>query len=66
MLLDLPISLCWRSDVQAICAAIFDLTYMQVWVTECMAQQTQLSRVAEYWTRWMRKWPTLEVRATLE
>ena len=37
---------------------------MQVWVTECMAQQTQLSRVAEYWTRWMQKWPTLEVRTT--
>ena len=30
-----------------------------VWVSEVMSQQTQIERVAEYWGRWVRKWPTL-------
>ena len=63
MLLDVPISLCWHFGVKAISTDVHP--HMQVWVTECMAQQTQLSRVAEYWTRWMQKWPTLEVRCCL-
>ena len=62
--LDLLISLCW-TVLSRQSALTFILT-CKVWVTECMAQQTQLSRVAEYWTRWMQKWPTLEVRYTLE
>ena len=35
-----------------------------VWVSETMLQQTQVSRVVEYWTRWMTRWPTLEACAT--
>ena len=30
-----------------------------VWVSEIMSQQTQIERVAEYWTRWVQKWPTV-------
>jgi A/G-specific adenine glycosylase len=29
-----------------------------VLVSELMAQQTQAERAAEYWTRWMARWPT--------
>lgn len=32
-----------------------------VWVCEIMSQQTQVSRVAEYFTRWISKWPTVQV-----
>lgn len=37
-----------------------EFAYM-VWVCEIMSQQTQVSRVAEYFTRWMSKWPTVQV-----
>lgn len=30
-----------------------------VWVCEIMSQQTQVSRVCEYFTRWIKKWPTV-------
>ena len=30
-----------------------------VWVSEIMSQQTQIERVAEYWSRWVMKWPTV-------
>ena len=30
-----------------------------VWVSEIMSQQTQIERVAEYWSRWVKKWPTV-------
>ena len=30
-----------------------------VWVSEIMSQQTQIERVAEYWSRWVAKWPTV-------
>ena len=30
-----------------------------VWVCEIMSQQTQVSRVCEYFTKWVRKWPTV-------
>lgn len=32
-----------------------------VWVCEIMSQQTQVPRVAEYFTRWIHKWPTVQV-----
>lgn len=35
-----------------------------VWVSETMLQQTQVSRVIDYWTRWMARWPTLEACAS--
>jgi A/G-specific adenine glycosylase len=34
-----------------------------IWVCEIMAQQTQIDRVAEYWTRWMRRFPTVHALA---
>lgn len=30
-----------------------------VWVCEIMSQQTQISRVCEYFRKWIRKWPTV-------
>ncbi len=30
-----------------------------VWVCEIMSQQTQVSRVCEYFTKWVKKWPTV-------
>lgn len=30
-----------------------------VWVCEIMSQQTQVSRVCEYFTKWIKKWPTV-------
>lgn len=30
-----------------------------VWVCEIMSQQTQISRVCEYFSKWIRKWPTV-------
>lgn len=39
-----------------------------VLVSEIMSQQTQIERVAEYWRRWTRRWPTAAAlsRATIE
>ena len=39
-----------------------------VLVSEIMSQQTQIDRVAEYWTRWTKRWPTAEAlaNATIE
>ena len=31
-----------------------------VWVSEIMSQQTQIERAAEYWCRWVEKWPTVK------
>lgn len=31
-----------------------------VWVCEIMSQQTQISRVCEYFSRWIKKWPTVK------
>jgi A/G-specific adenine glycosylase len=31
-----------------------------VWVSEVMSAQTSVDRAAEAWTRWMRRWPTVE------
>lgn len=31
-----------------------------VWICEVMSQQTQVSRVAEYFVRWIQKWPTIQ------
>ena len=30
-----------------------------VWVCEIMSQQTQISRVCEYFSKWIKKWPTV-------
>jgi len=30
-----------------------------VWVCEIMSQQTQISRVCDYFNRWVKKWPTV-------
>ena len=35
-----------------------------VWVCEVMSQQTQVPRVAEYFTKWILKWPTVQVGAS--
>jgi len=32
-------------------------------VSECMAQQTQVDRVAPRWERWLERWPTVEALA---
>lgn len=32
-----------------------------VWVCEVMSQQTQVPRVAEYFAKWIHKWPTVQV-----
>ncbi|KAK9825555.1 hypothetical protein WJX74_005883 [Apatococcus lobatus] len=32
----------------------------RVWISETMSQQTQLSRVIEYFQRWVQKWPTVQ------
>ena len=32
-----------------------------VWICEVMSQQTQVARVAEYFVRWIQKWPTVQV-----
>lgn len=34
-----------------------------VWVCEIMSQQTQVSRAAEYFRRWVAKWPTVQALA---
>jgi A/G-specific adenine glycosylase len=34
-----------------------------IWVCEIMAQQTQIERVAVYWTRWMARFPTVAALA---
>ncbi|KAL1858118.1 hypothetical protein Daus18300_010119 [Diaporthe australafricana] len=31
----------------------------EVWISEIMLQQTRVTVVKDYWTRWMRKWPTI-------
>lgn len=31
-----------------------------VWVSEIMLQQTQVATVIDYYSRWMKKWPTLQ------
>jgi A/G-specific adenine glycosylase len=36
-----------------------DVFIYYVWVCEIMSQQTQVSRVCEYFTRWVKKWPTV-------
>jgi A/G-specific adenine glycosylase len=39
------------------------ITPWGVLVSEFMLQQTQTARVADYWTRWMKLWPTPEALA---
>ena len=34
-----------------------------VWVSEIMSQQTQIERVATYWTKWMTRWPVASALA---
>ena len=34
-----------------------------IWVAEVMSAQTSLRRAAEAWTRWVRRWPTVEALA---
>jgi A/G-specific adenine glycosylase len=34
-----------------------------VWVSEVMSAQTTVSRAAEAWARWMKRWPTVEALA---
>lgn len=34
-----------------------------VWISEIMAQQTQMDRVVEYWKRWMERYPDLSTLA---
>ncbi len=37
-----------------------DITPYEVWVSEIMLQQTQVSRVVEYYTRFLKKFPTVQ------
>jgi A/G-specific adenine glycosylase len=37
-----------------------------IWVSEIMLQQTQVATVIPYWTRWMKRLPTLQVLAASE
>lgn len=32
----------------------------EVWISEIMLQQTRVSTVIDYWTKWIEKWPTIE------
>jgi len=41
-----------------------DVFIYYVWVCEIMSQQTQVSRVCEYFTKWVKKWPTVKDFAT--
>ncbi|KAG8162024.1 hypothetical protein KVR01_007789 [Diaporthe batatas] len=38
----------------------------EVWISEIMLQQTRVAVVKDYWTRWMKKWPTVEDLAAAE
>lgn len=38
----------------------------EVWISEIMLQQTRVSVVIDYWTRWMTKWPSMERLAAAE
>ena len=31
----------------------------EIWVSEVMLQQTQVTTVIAYWKRWIEKWPTI-------
>lgn len=37
-----------------------DVFIYYVWICEIMSQQTQVSRVCEYFTKWVKKWPTVK------
>lgn len=37
-----------------------------VWVSEIMSQQTQIDRVAQYWLKWTKRWPTVTALAKAE
>lgn len=37
-----------------------DPTPYQVWISEVMLQQTQAARVVDFYTRWMKRFPTVE------
>ena len=41
------------------------LMVLQVWVSEIMLQQTQVTTVIGYWERWMKKFPTVQALAML-
>ncbi|NCU42655.1 MAG: A/G-specific adenine glycosylase, partial [Candidatus Moranbacteria bacterium] len=40
-----------------------DITPYEVWVSEIMLQQTQVSRVAQYYTRFLKRFPTVDILA---
>ena len=35
----------------------------EIWVAEVMSAQTAVTRAADYWTRWIARWPTIEALA---
>ena len=43
-----------------------DPTAYHVWVSELMAQQTQIATVVPYWHRWMERFPDVETLAAAE
>lgn len=45
---------------------IADHLDIQVWVSEIMLQQTQVSTVISYWTRWMERFPTVSALAAAD
>ncbi|KAM3914392.1 adenine DNA glycosylase [Leptodactylus fuscus] len=55
---DLP----WRR--LAITELDLDRRAYSVWVSEVMLQQTQVSTVVDYYTKWMKTWPTVQDLAT--
>uniref|UniRef100_A0A3B4YH06 Adenine DNA glycosylase n=1 Tax=Seriola lalandi dorsalis TaxID=1841481 RepID=A0A3B4YH06_SERLL len=44
------------------------LSFLSVWVSEIMLQQTQVATVKDYYNKWMKRWPTVQdlASATLE
>ncbi|EPS58743.1 hypothetical protein M569_16070, partial [Genlisea aurea] len=61
---DLP----WRTSIHATESEFRDVRAYAVWVSEVMLQQTRVQTVVEYYTRWMKKWPTIHhlARASIE
>ena len=57
-------SMPWRREsTEPVSAAERTTWAYRVWVSEVMLQQTQVSRVAPYFERWMAKWPDVHALA---
>ncbi|XP_054909071.1 adenine DNA glycosylase [Poeciliopsis prolifica] len=56
----------WRT--LALTESDINIRTYAVWVSEIMLQQTQVTTVKDYYTRWMKRWPTVQdlAAATIE